>query len=51
MTQLPKYYIVEAKAPAVCILNVEQAYWNSHNGEHYTGTQAAKPTLITRKQV
>ena len=48
MTQLPKYYIVEAKALPEVFLKVAEAKWLLETGEATTVNEAAKATGISR---
>lgn len=48
MTQLPKYYIVEAKALPEVFLKVAEAKWLLETGEVNTVNEAAKATGISR---
>lgn len=48
MTQLPKYYIVEAKALPEVFLKVAEAKWLLETGEATTVNDAAKATGISR---
>ena len=48
MTQLPKYYIVEAKALPEVFLKVAEAKWLLETGEASTVNEAAKATGISR---
>ena len=48
MTQLPKYYIVEAKALPEVFLKVAEAKWLLETGEVNTVNEAAKATDISR---
>ena len=47
-TQLPKYYIVEAKALPEVFLKVAEAKWLLETGEATTVNEAAKATGISR---
>lgn len=48
MTQLPKYYIVEAKALPEVFLKVAEAKWLLETGEATTVNEAARATGISR---
>ena len=48
MTQLPKYYIVEAKALPEVFLKVAEAKWLLETGEATTVNEAARTTGISR---
>ena len=48
MTQLPKYYIVEAKALPEVFLKVAEAKWLLETGEATTVNEAARATVISR---
>ena len=48
MTQLPKYYIVEAKALTEVFLKVAEAKWLLETGEATTVNEAARATGISR---
>ena len=48
MTQLPKYYIVEAKALPEVFLKVAEAKWLLETGEVNTVNEASKATGISR---
>lgn len=48
MTQLPKYYIVEAKVLPEVFLKVAEAKWLLETGEVNTVNEAAKATGISR---
>ena len=48
MTQLPKYYIVEAKALPEVFLKVADAKWLLETGEATTVNEAARATGISR---
>lgn len=48
MTQLPKYYIVEAKALPEVFLKVAEAKWLLETGEVSTVNEAARATGISR---
>ena len=48
MTQLPKYYIVEAKALPEVFLKVAEAKWLLETGEATTANEAARATGISR---
>ena len=48
MTQLPKYYIVEAKALPEVFLKVAEAKWRLETGEATTVNEAARATGISR---
>ena len=48
MTQLPKYYIVEANALPEVFLKVAEAKWLLETGEATTVNEAAKATGISR---
>ena len=48
MTQLPKYYIVEAKALPEVFLKVAEAKWLLETGEATTVNEAAKAKGISR---
>ena len=48
MTQLPKYYVVEAKALPEVFLKVEEAKWLLETGEATTVNEAARATGISR---
>ena len=48
MTQLPKYYIVEAKALPEVFLKVAEAKWLLETGEVNTFNEASKATGISR---
>ena len=48
MTQLPKYYIVEAKALPEVFLEVAEAKWLLETGEVNTVNEASKATGISR---